>query len=321
MKNQELHLLYVFDAIMLEGSVTRAAKRLAMTQPAVSNAIARMRDLWSDPLFVKSGRQIEPTAFALSLWEQVREPIHDLANAINASSFDPGESRRKFRIALSDSAVDMFWLPMFRHISEFAPSVDLYAMPFTFDGAVTQLREAHVDLAIGPLTHHDRSLRSTPLFDSHMVLTMRKDHPLAKKGEVSLTDFLAAKHMLVSHSGDARGIVDAELQRLGLRRRVALTVNHFSAVPKMLMNTDLIAVVPEFVAGGTQYRDQLWLTPVPIPMEPTPVYVMWHARHDKDPGLIWVRDLLIDVMRVQMQKCSRCAKSELPVGEELATLI
>ncbi len=319
MKNQELNLLYIFDAIMTEGSVTRAANRLAMTQPAVSNAVARMRDVWKDPLFIKSGRQIEPTAFALSLWDQVKEPMYYLANAVNSSDFDPAESRRKFRIALSDSGVDMFWLPLIQHLAEVAPMVDLYAAPFTMLGAVDQLREAQVDLAVGPMTHHDRSLHSTVLFETRYILAMGKHHPLAQKGEVTLEEFLAARHLLVTTSGNTAGFVDQALQRQGLRRRVAVTVNHFSAAPKLLINTDLIAVVPQFVAGGTQYRSDLWLTEPPVEVEPSPVYLIWHARHDRDPGLTWMREQLEVIANRQLQKCCACIQSN--VTEELATLM
>ena len=320
MKNQELNLLYVFDAIMTEGSVTRAADRLAMTQPAVSNAVSRMRDVWKDPLFVKKGRQLEPTSFALNLWEQVRGPMHDLSSAVDASNFDPLDSRRKFRISLGDALVDLFWLPLISKVSRLAPGVDLYSMPFTLDGAINQLREAHADLAMGPMDHHDRSLRSSLLFESGYTLAMRKDHPLAGR-PVSLADFLSARQLLVTTSGSTFGFVDQALQREGLSRRVAVTVNHFSAVPKLLTNTDLIAVVPRIVAGGTQFRSELWLTEPPLEVESKSIYLIWHSRHDRDPGLTWMRNLVEQTVKNQWNKCSRCAKTGMREEEELETLM
>lgn len=320
MKTQELTLLYVFDAIMTEGSVTRAAERLAMTQPAVSNAVARMREVWQDPLFVKKGRQIEPTAFARSLWEQVRDPMFYLSSAVESSVFNPAESRRKFRIAIADMWVDMFWLPLLNQVAEQAPNVDLYAVPYTIGGAVDQLRQANVDLVLGPLNQHDNSLRSRYMISNVLRLIMRNDHPLAGK-PVTMEDFLAARHLLVSQSGDAHGFVDSALQQEGLRRRVALTVNHFSAVPKLLTNSDLIAVVPEVVAGGTQYRAQLWVTDPPVALDPIPVYLVWHTRLDRDPGLVWMRNMMEETIKAQWSKCSRCAKGELSEVAELATLM
>lgn len=311
MKHQELILLHLFDAIMTEGSVTRAADRLAMTQPAVSNAVARMRERWKDPLFVKKGRQIEPTSFALSLWEQIREPIHDLASAVDASVFEPKQSRRKFRIALGDAILDMCWLPLVKQLHEAAPNIDLYSVPFTLDGAITQLREAHVDLAIGPMDSHDRSLRSIWLFESRYTLAMRADHPLAGR-PITLDEFLATTQLLVTTSGDVTGYVDRALQQMGLTRRVGVTVNHFAAVPKMLAQSDLIAVVPQIVAGGSQFRDALWLTPPPLDVPPTPIYLIWHARSERDPGLNWMRKLIEQIITAQCLMCNDCAERDLP---------
>ena len=298
MKSQDLTLLYVFDAIMTEVSVSRAAHRLGMTQPAVSNAIARMRDLWQDPLFVKKGRQIEPTAYALNLWQQVRAAMQQLSAAIDTNEFNPSTSQRQFRIALTDLAVDQYWVALTRAIAKQAPLVDLYAVPFTQLGAVDQLRAASVDLALGPRGHADRSLRASLVFTGAFKLAMRKQHPLACKS-VSLKKFLAARHLLVSRSGDAQGHVDRELQKEGKQRRIAVTVNHASVVPKMLLQTDLIAVVPEQVVNDPQLRAKLWVTDSPVVIEPTPIYLMWHARLDHDPGLIWLRKLLEEIVREQ----------------------
>ena len=305
MKSQELTLLQVFDAIMTEGSVTQAGHRLAMSQPAVSNAIARMRDIWKDPVFVKKGRQIEPTAFAQSLWAQVRDPMQQLAPALESRGFDPAQSHRQFRIAIADLSVDLYWLPFSCQVAEQAPHIDLYAVPYTRMGVIEQLREARIDIGLGPLNQHDRSLRSIPLYQNSYKLVMRKSHPLAGK-PITMDDFLAAKHLLVSQSGDPRGNVDQALQRLEKRRRVAMTVNHFSAVPKLLSHSDLIAVVPQMVAGGTHFRSELWITDPPLSIEPSPIYLVWHTRLDRDPGLIWLRDLLENVVQEEWAKCSHC---------------
>lgn len=318
MKNQELTLLFVFDAIMTEASMSRAAERLGMTQPAVSNMVARMRNQWNDPLFIKKGRTIEPTAFAQSLWEQVKSPIFELANAVNTTEFDPATSKRKFRIALGDFAVDMFWLPLTHLLAEKAPYIDMYAVPFNLMQSTNQLREAHVDFAIGPAQTADKSVRSVELFKTHFVVAMRQDHPLAGQ-TLTLESYLAARHLLVSTSGDASGFVDQELERQGLKRRVAVTVNHFSAVSKLLLNSDLIAVVPQMVAGATQYRDQLWLTESPLALEASEVHLMWHTRHDRDQGLLWMRNILQSIAKNQWSKCTECPQKRLPV-HQLETL-
>lgn len=130
MKTQELQLLYVLDAIMTERSVTRAADRLAMTQPAVSNAISRMRQIWNDPLFVRKGRNIEPTSYTLSLWDLVSDPMFALINAVSATQFDPGTSKRRFRIAVTDMFVELVWPQLIELLEREAPGVDVHAVPF-----------------------------------------------------------------------------------------------------------------------------------------------------------------------------------------------
>ena len=313
MKNQELTLLYVFDAIMTEGSVTRAADRLAMTQPAVSNAVARMRHVWKDPLFIKKGRAIEPTSFALSLWDQVRSPMHDLSRAVDASAFDPSDSKRKFRLAVTDVMVDLIWQSLACKLQREAPGIDLYAVPYTQASAFGQLREAYVDLAIGMLTGHDSSLRSIWLFDSEYTLAMRDDHPLAGR-PMSLGEFLQAKHLMVSLSGDTTGVVDLALSQQSMKRRVAVTVNHFAVVPQLLRESDMVAVIPKIATGGVGYQQGIWYSPMPFELDPTSIYLIWHTRHDRDPGLLWMRHQVEEITKMKWNGCEHCsgpAKSTL----------
>ncbi len=291
MRAQELTLLHLFNAIMVERSVTRAAATLGMTQPAVSNAIARMRERWHDPLFTRQGRLIEPTAFALSLWEQIQGPLRQLEGAVASTSFVPAESQRKFRIAATDQTVDQVWRPLLLRVAQDAPQVDLYAVPFSQRGAVDQLREARIDLAIGPLGTADRSLRSRLLFTSDFVVAMSPQHSLAGR-PLATEEFLQARHLMVSRSGEVHGHVDRALQRAGLARRVAVTVNHYAVVPELLLATDLLAVVPQRVAQSEGFRDRLWVSPPPIAIDPTSIHLLWHVRQDRDPGLQWLRTLV-----------------------------
>jgi len=288
MRTQELQLLYIFDAIMTERSITRAAERLAMTQPAVSNAVSRMRQIWNDPLFVRKGRSIEPTSYALSLWGQVNGPMHDLSNAVTATRFVPEEVTRTFRIAASDIVVELIWKDLISLFEKTAPGVDLHAVHYTPEGASTQLREAQVDLAVGVMTHHDHSLRSSWLQDGGYKLLMRSDHPLAGK-PVSMDEFLAARHLLVTMSGDAHGFVDNYLDQKGLSRRIAATVNHFASVPQILRASDLIVAVPELISKDCDFMEGLWKCDLPFEVDRTSLYLIWHARHDRDPGISWIR--------------------------------
>ncbi|MBK1886604.1 LysR family transcriptional regulator [Marinobacter sp. DY40_1A1] len=301
MRTQELQLLYIFDAIMTERSITRAAERLAMTQPAVSNAVSRMRQIWNDPLFVRKGRNIEPTSYALSLWDQVSEPMYTLTNAVSATQFDPASSKRTFRIAVTDVITEMIWRQLIQLLEQEAPGVDLHAVPYTMERTHQDLREAHVDLAIGMLSHHDHSLRSTWLLESGYALAMRDDHPLAGR-PITLEEFTSARHLLVSISGDAHGFVDSYLDQKGLGRRIAATVNHFSIVPQLLRESDLIAAVPQLITQDCGFLDGLWLGELPFPVDPTSLYLIWHNRHDRDPGIVWLRGHLETLMQARGQE-------------------
>ncbi|MBU2955946.1 LysR family transcriptional regulator [Marinobacter sp. F3R08] len=291
MKNQELNLLHVFSTIMTEGSITRAADRLGMTQPAVSNVVSRMRTSWKDPIFVKRGRQVEPTSYAQSLWDQIRNPLHELSNAVNSTRFSPGESRRTFRVAVTDLMLEMIWQPLVCELQHSAPGIDLHAVPFSPATAANQLRDASVDFVIGFFEQHDHSLRSHWLFDTGYVLAMRSGHALSGQ-EVDLDSFLDAQHLLATMSGEAHGVVDDTLQSRGLERRVAVTVNHFSAVPNLLRKSDLIATIPEVITGDCEFCSGLSINDLPIDVEPTSLYLAWHTRHDRDPGIIWIRNLM-----------------------------
>jgi len=306
MKNQELSLLFIFDAVMTESSISRAAERLSMTQPAVSNAVAKMRHHWNDPLFIKKGRNIEPTSFALNLWRQVKGPLLDLSHALNAREFDALESKRNFRISLTDIMVDLIWTQLARYLSINAPNVDVFAVPFTIEGAADSLRKANVDLSIGLISEHDTSIRSTWLFDGDYVCAMSKSHPLAKAGELDLDAFVNAKHLMVSLSGDTSGFTDQALSKLGLKRRLAMTANHFSVVPSILSETDLIAVVPRIAVGNPAFSEKLALVEPPLVIESTSLYLAWHARHDNDPGMIWMRELLTRIAQQAWGKCEHC---------------
>lgn len=298
MRNQELNLIYVFSAIMTERSVTRAADSLAMTQPAVSNAISRMRQVWKDPLFVRKGRHIEPTSYAFNLWERTRGPIYDLSNAVGSTAFDPLQARRTFRIAVTGFTVELIWQALAERLQQVAPGVDVHAVPFTPEGTYCDLRGANVDLAVGGPTQHDHSLRSIWLFQTGYKLAMRKDHPLAGK-PISLVDFVNARHLLASISGEARGPVDDYLDQKGLTRRIAITVNDFVGVPNLLKRTDLISALPSIATECDEFKDGLWFAPLPFELDPTSLYLAWHSRHDRDPGIEWMRAQIVSLIEQQ----------------------
>ncbi len=288
MRHQELNLLVIFDAIMTEGSITRAADRLALTQPAVSNALSRMREIWKDELFVKDGRTIQPTIYAQNLWIQIKKPLHQLVEAVDPNSFDPATAKRTFRIAAADVIIDITWRPLRKLIEKEAPNINIHAVPYTILNAEDVLHNAEVDLVVGGTAATGNVIRSEYLYTPCFICVMRPGHPLAK-ANLSLEEFANAEHLLVSLSGDASGLTDQVLSQHGLSRRIAMTVNHFSAVPDLLKETNLIAIVPSTAVNDAIFRGELAVIEPPIQMVPNHVSSFWHKRQEGDQGLVWLR--------------------------------
>lgn len=289
MRPQELNLLMVFDAIMTERSITRAAHRLSMTQPAVSNALSRMRVAWKDELFVKDGRNIQPTLHAQNLWNQIREPLSSLTEAVDPKSFDPATAKRTFRVAVNDIVVDMAWAELRCTFEKEAPGVNIHAVPYTIVNSDQVLEDAEVDMVIGATGVISSTFRAEYLFSPIFVCIMNNDHPLAK-AELSIEEFAAADHLLVSLSGDITGYTDQVLLQHGLSRRVAVTVNHFSSVANLIKRSDLICVIPISAVANEIIAGDISATKPPLELMPQQISTIWHKRQDRDQGLIWLRE-------------------------------
>lgn len=296
MRTQELNLLMIFDAIMTENSISRAAERLSLSQPAVSNAVSRMRHIWQDELFLKEGRGIRPTFYARNLWFEIRKPLSELANAIDPQEFVPQTAKRTFRVAVSDSIVHLAWLEMRKLIEEQAPNISLHAYPYQIQKTEHLLVDAEVDLVIGGGFTANNIIQSEYLFDPMFVMITRPEHPLAKP-VVTPEEFAAAEHLLVSLSGEASGIIDENLAQLNLTRRIAMIVNHFSCVPEIIRGSDLVAVVPSTTVEKAIFSGELAVAKTPFSIASTGISSFWHKRQEKDLGLCWLRQHLTRIIK------------------------
>jgi len=292
MKKIDFNLLAIFDAVMMEESIVGAAKRLSMTQPAVSNAVMRMRHAYDNPLFIKHGRGIKPTAFALNLWEKVHLPLNEIQSAIHTERLSPKLIKRRFRIALPDILVDLVWLPLRKIIEQQAPNVDLLAVPLRFKGRERILLDGKADLVISLARYLHRADRKTFINKPTFVCAMRNGHPLAKK-RLDLKRFVAAEHLLVTSEGDDSSYIDELLNNKGLSRRVSLTVNHYAVVPNLIKNTDLITVIDKLAIASAVTAGQIITKVPPLDFEELPLCIAWHARHDNDKMLHWLKDQLV----------------------------
>jgi DNA-binding transcriptional LysR family regulator len=294
----DLNLLVVLDAILTEGNVTRAAERVGMTQPAMSQALARLRRLFDDPLFVRTPRGMIATARASELAAPVRRALGEIDRALASSpSFDPRTARRAFTLATLDHGELVILLPLLQRLAAEAPGIDLRVRPLRFADLEEELESGAVDLAIGVLAPGDEpSLNGQKLFREHFVCMVRADHPEVG-ATLSLAEYVALDHALVSPRGRPGSLVDAELAKRGLERRVALVVPHFAVAPMIVARSDLVLTVPERIAHAFAAMLPLRTVPPPLELPGFDVVQLWHERRQQDRPHTWLRGLVLSVCR------------------------
>ena len=301
--NLDLNLLRVFDAVMVEQNLTRAASRLATTQPAVSNAIKRLRETLGDELLIRTAHGVKPTPRAEALWPTVREALAALEEAVAPTSFDVARAKATFRMAMAD-ATAVLWLPaLVRSIEDEAPGVNIRMVPLTTREPRPMMLRGDIDLAIGFFPGVVAQLASEPyttirherLYSGQYVCVMRKEHPLAGR-KLTLDDYCAANHLLVSFSGRAHGLTDEALTRLGRERRILLTVNQFFTAGKVVANSDLLTVLPRHLLASTGMTDALISKELPFSLPEVHVDILWHERDARNPVHAWLRGHLDTIM-------------------------
>ncbi|WP_342133005.1 LysR family transcriptional regulator [Hydrogenophaga sp. OTU3427] len=297
----DLNLLRVFDEVMAERNLTRAAQRLAMTQPAVSNALRRLRELLGDELVQRSGYGVEPTPRALMLWPSVRDALRQLREALAPGDFDPALAQNAFVLTMADATAAKVVPGLMDVLAREAPGVTLRVLPLTTRDPRSLLESGEVDLAIGHFPGVLAELgaqhlqESSPrfmverLYDGEYVVVMRKHHPLAR-GQLSLDDYCAARHLLVSFSGRPFGFVDEALTAVSRKRRVVLTVNQFFTAGLVVASSDLLTVLPRHFIGGTGVADQLVWRNLPLDVPTVHVDALWHRQHQASNAHRWLRE-------------------------------
>lgn len=290
----DLNLLVVFDAVMAELNVTRAADKLSMTQPAVSKALNRLRRAFNDDLFIKIPSGVKPTPKAIEIWTPVRNGLADIRQVTQPSVFEPATSSTTFTIALNDYIASLFSVPLVQQLSKEAPHINLRFIPSTNIDAPDLLEQSEIDLAIGALSASKPRLQTQTLFTDHYVCGMRKRHPLAKR-KLTLDQFVRADHLLITLTGEPTGFVDRILREQGLQRRIALTVNQFALAPAILADSNLIAAINYRSVKHSPFAKSLHLVELPLDHDPIHVRMMWHDRKQRDAAHGWLRLLISEV--------------------------
>jgi DNA-binding transcriptional LysR family regulator len=290
----DLNLLVVFRHLLEERSVSRVADRLDLSQPAVSNALRRLRKLLGDELFLRTPAGMVPTPFAEQLAESVTYGLGMIHGALNQrASFDPQTSQRAFVIGMTDIGEIYFLPPLMELLRKKAPGVTVSTYRNSGGNLREDMEAGKVDLALGSLPGLKAGFFHRRLFGQPYLCMFRKDHPLAKK-KLTLRDFSAADHLLVASPGTGHGLVDEILKRSGIERRIALTVPHFVAVGHILQATDLVATVTERFAERMIEPFGLIAVPHPAKLPPLAVNAFWHAKVHQDPANQWLRGLVAE---------------------------
>lgn len=291
MQSLEIRLLSVFDEIYKTRSVTRAADNLGLGQPAVSIALGKLREHFKDPLFVRTSTGMEPTPLGEELVQPIRNAIDALANALRyRTAFDPATSQRSFRVSMTDISQLVLLPRLWAALRATAPGVHIEIAHLTAD-TPKMLEAGEADLALGFMPQLEAGFYQQSLFRQHYVCMASADHPRIRDG-LTLAQFEAEEHAVVSSSGTGHLIVDREIARQNIRRRVALRVPNFVGVAFVVEHTDLLVTIPtrlgEVLAGRGHFRT----FPVPFELPDYAVKQHWHERYHHDPGNRWLRRLI-----------------------------
>jgi DNA-binding transcriptional LysR family regulator len=287
----DLNLLHVFDTIYREGSLTRAAKALHLTQPAVSHSLSRLREHFDDPLFSRQGNQMVPTPLARRFLESMRPGLTQIQGAVNQfHAFDPASQRKTYSLALRDILESTF-LPQLMQRLEDYPELEISSQRIPRRDMETLLAAGKLDFAVDVLLPVSNQTAHERLRRDRLVVLARADHPLAQ-GTLTMDRYLEAKHVLVSSRSEGPGIEDFELSRFGVQREIRLRCQHYYAACRVVESSDLLLTMPEIYARIIAERSDIAILTPPADLPAIDVHLYWHRAYEREPALIWFRDQL-----------------------------
>ncbi len=291
----DLNLLLVFQLMYRERKTGPVAEQLGLSQPAVSNALGRLRKALNDELFERTSRGMRPTPFADAIAESIGYALSTLQDGLNYQErFDPIQSERAFCLSMTDLG-EMYLLPrLMAYLAIHAPNISLTTVRDTGRPLKEEMEGGSVDLAIGLLPQLEGGFYQRRLFDQDYVCLMRAGHALAD-GELTLERFSEAQHIIIEAQGTGHGRVEKQLMRSGISRIVRLRLPHFISAPYIVSTTDLVATVTEKLALQTSKSLGLVARPHPVPIPPAQINVFWHRRYHQDTGNIWLRNIVFEL--------------------------
>lgn len=293
--NFDLNLLVVLHTLLEERSVTRTGERLGRTQSAISNSLKRLRDMFGDPLLVRTPQGLSPTPRAAELAPIVARVVADATTCISPrSEFDPATAEAQLTIGAPDRFSLPVILPLLEHIGRVAPGITINLRTTDRDYAIRLIDVGEIDLALGWFDATPPHIASLLAYEDRFVCLCRKDHPLLDLGRhPTLERILDYSHIVVSSTGDRRAAFDALLNEHGLRRSIAATLMSFTIVPELLAHSNLLGVFTHRTSDYLAEHHDLVSVPVPLEVSPIANHLIWHRRFQNDEVHSWLREQIV----------------------------
>lgn len=287
-------LLIVFDAVMREKSLTRAAQHVGMSPPAVSLALKRLRYLLDDKLFVRTPGGVSPTPRALELAEPVRAVLHQLQTVFEPLEFSPQKATHTIHVASSNQCAVLVLPKLHERLRAQAPGISLLVRPNRPQTFIQQLDEGEIHIALGIMQDIPRRISHVPLYQDKFVCVMRPGHPLAGK-KLTVKNYLTADHISMSNHGETAYLLDKVLEKRGVTRRVVTTINQLFLGPVYLEKIDAILTMQSRTVRNLSFYDGLYVTPPPFNLGSFDVHLAWPKAFDQHPAHAWIREQIIDI--------------------------
>ncbi len=290
-----LNALVALDALLTECNVTKAARRVKITQPAMSQALARLRELFDDPLLVRKGRTMVRTPRAEAMLVPLSEALEAVERAVQLGmGFDPATSKRIFRVAMTDLHLTAILPGLLRVILERAPEVRVQADPMNLSGLSERLASGEIDIAVGFLLSSTQGLRTEALLVDDYVCIVRRGHPLARRKRLEIADFARHRHVANTPAGYVPRDLTATGFGFGASSRIKATLPYLLGVPAVVRSTDLVATLPRRVLSPPMDLDGIVTLEAPSELPKVVHSMWWHPRFDRDPAHQWLRELTRD---------------------------
>ena len=290
LKETDLNLFIAFDVIYTEKNLTKAGQVLGITQPAVSNALSRLRELFGDDLFIRTSKGMIPTPVANQIIKDVRSALSLIQNTISETEkFDPSIAEMTFKISIGDSSEYRLLPLLIKELAKVAPKIKVETYLTPRKDAPRELASGTIDFSIDPPVHSDPHLRHEKIYEEDYVMIVRKDHPILDLKEITIEDYLKLSHIHISNRKTGLGHVDMALYRLGLSRDISLRAQHFLVAPYIVEQSDLAITTTK---GFAVDRDLAWRE-LPFDIEPLVLHLYWHEAKDSDPSSKWMKDLML----------------------------